>query len=162
MPNAPRFARAALLVLGSAVLAGLAATLATPRYAGARVPAAADLPWPRTVAPEDRRPPFVLMYVSSRCAHCSRAAVLLDSIADARGLRAVFVSNDTRADADAYQNRLALHHRLHLDSAGSLIHAVATQSVPTMVVFHSDGSRQLVVGFTHDAAYRQALSQFTQ
>lgn len=158
MPNAPRFARFALLVMGSAVLAGLAATWATPRYAGARVPPAADLPWPSTVSSSDRVPPLVLLYVDSRCAHCSRAAVLVDSIVAARGLRAVFVTHDTRADADAYQRRLRLRRGFALDSSRNLIHALGTGSVPTLVLFHADGSRQLLVGYRRDAPFRAALA----
>lgn len=160
MPNARRFALAALLVVGSAVLAGLVSTLATPRYAGARVPRAVDLPWPATVTPADRQPPFVLLYVDSHCPHCSRAAVLVDSIVNARGLRGIVVTSDTPADADAYQQRLGLHHALRLDSASTLMRAIGTRSVPTMVLFHADGSRQLVVGFTHDAPYLHTLAQF--
>jgi hypothetical protein len=159
MPNAPRFARFALLLTGSAILAGLAASRATPRYAGARVPTAASLPWPSTVKPGERQLPFVLLYVDSHCPHCSRAAVLVDSIAVTRGLRAVFASRDTPADADAYQARLGLHRRVAVDSSASLIHAIGTGSVPTLVVFHADGSRQLLVGYTDDAPYRSALAE---
>ena len=160
MPNARRFALTALLVLGSAGLAGLVATLATPRYAGARIPAASDLPWPSSLALADREPPFVLLYVDSHCPHCSRAAVLADSVVTARKLRGILVTSDTRADAIAYHERLRLHLALHLDSADVLIHALGTRSVPTMVLFHRDGSRQLVVGFTHDGPYRHALTGF--
>lgn len=162
MPNAPRFARFALLLTGSAILAGLATTWATPRYAGARVPSAADLPWPSAMAASERQLPFVLLYVDSHCSHCSRAAVLVDSLVVAHDLRAVFVSNDTRADADAYRARLGLHRPLVLDSSAALIHAIGTGSVPTLVLFHADGSRQLLVGFTHDAPYRSALVELAR
>ena len=160
MPNARRFALSALLVLGSAVLAGLVVALSTPRYAGARVPAAGDLPWPPTVRAADRVLPFLVLYVDSRCAHCSRAATLVDSIAAARGLRAIVVTRDAPADAEAYRRRLRLHRPLTSDSSAALLHAIGTRSVPTLVLFHGDGSRQLVVGFTRDAPYRHTLAEF--
>jgi hypothetical protein len=159
MPNAPRFARFALLLTGSAILAGLAATWATPRYAGARVPPAATLPWPPDALPSDRQLPFALLYVDSHCAHCSRAAVLVDSLAVANDLRVVFASRDTPSDADAYRSHLGLHRSLMVDSSAALIHALGTGSVPTLVVFHADGTRHLLVGFTRDGPYRAALSE---
>ena len=162
MPNARRFALSALLVLGSAVLAGLVVTLSTPRYAGARVPPAADLPWPAASVAAERRLPFLLLYVDSHCAHCSRAAVIVDSVATARGLRAIIVTRDSRAEADAYQQRLRLRRSLALDSAAALMHAIGTRSVPTLILFHPDGSRQLVVGFSNDGRYRHTLSEFAR
>lgn len=160
MPNAHRFALSALLVLGSAVLAGLVVALSTPRYAGARIPASADLPWPTAVRAADRRPPVILLYVDSHCAHCSRAATLVDSVAAARGLRAVIATRDTPKDAGAYRARLGLRLPLVLDSSAALLHALGTRSVPTLVLFHADGSRQLVVGFTSEARYRNTLAGF--
>jgi len=159
MPNARRFALSALLVLGSAVLAALVAAVSTPRYAGARVPAARDLPWPSSVRAADREPPFVLLYVDSHCSHCSRAATLVDSVVAARGLRGIIVTADGPADADAYRRRLGLHLALTRDSAAALMHAIGTRSVPTLVLFHADGSRQLLVGFTRDAPYRHSLAE---
>ena len=102
------------------------------------------------------------MYVDSQCRHCSRAAVLVDSVVNARKLRGIIVTSDARADANAYQRRLRLHIELHLDSASTLIHALGTRAVPTLVLFHRDGSRQLVVGYTHDAPYRKALAGFAR
>ncbi|HWE43604.1 MAG TPA: hypothetical protein VG432_13930 [Gemmatimonadaceae bacterium] len=160
MPDAHRFALSALLVLGSAVLAGLAVAVSTPRYAGARIPAAGELPWPPGAAAAERRPPFVLLYVDSHCAHCSRAAILVDSVAAARGLRAVIVTRDTPEDASAYRARLALRRPLVLDSSAALLHALGTRSVPTLVLFHADGARQLVVGLTSEARYRDTLAGF--
>lgn len=162
MPNARRFALSALLLGGSAVLAALAAVMSTPRHAGARVPTAAELPWPSLADVSDRRLPFLLLYVDSHCEHCSRAAILVDSVATARGLRAVIVSGDAPADADAYQHRLGLHLRIETDSASALLHAIATGAVPTLVLFHADGARELVVGFTRDAPYRATLAGFSQ
>ena len=162
MPNAHRFALAALLVVGSAVLAGLAVMVSTPRYAGARVPVVAELPWPATVRAADRRLPFALLYVDSHCGHCSRAAVLVDSIAAARGYRAVIATRDLPADADAYRRRLRMHLALAIDSSGALLRAIGTRSVPTLVLFHADGSRQLVVGFTNEPRYRATLAEFEQ
>ena len=162
MPNARRFALSALLLGGSAVLAGLVAVISTPRHAGARVPTAAELPWPTSAAVSERRLPFLLLYVDSHCAHCSRAAILVDSVATARGLRAVMMSNDAPGDALAYQRRLGLHLRIESDSASALLHAIATRAVPTLVLFHADGSRELVVGFTRDAPYRAMLAAFAQ
>ena len=158
MPNAHRFALSALLVVGSAVLAGLVVAASTPRYAGARVPPAVMLPWPPGIDRADPRPPFVLLYVDSHCAHCSRAAVLADSIATARGLRALLVTRDARAEADAYARRLELHRPLTVDSSGALLRAIGTHAVPTLVLFHADGSRELIVGFTRDRRYRAAFA----
>ena len=158
MPNAHRFALSALLVLGSAVLAGLVVAISTPRYAGARIPAAAELPWPPGAGAADRRPPFVLLYVDSHCAHCSRAAILVDSAVLVRGLRAVIATRDTPEDAAAYRARLGLP--VMADSPAALLHALGTRSVPTLVLFHADGSRQLVVGFTNEARYRDTLAGF--
>lgn len=160
MPNARRFAPAALLVGGSAVLAGVVVTLATPPYAGARVPAAPDLPWPTTVAATERRLPFALLYVDSHCPHCSRAAVLVDSVFIARGMRAVVVTSDSPDTAAAYERHLGLHFAVRSDSASALMHAIGTRSVPSLVLFHADGSRQLVVGFTHEASFRRVLAEF--
>lgn len=160
MPNAHRFALSALVVMASAVLAGLVVVGSTPRYAGARVPPAADLPWPRGSRPDGRRLPFVLLYVDSHCAHCSRAAVLVDSIVRARSLRVVIATRDDSADAAAYRNRLGLRLLLTSDSSAALLHALGTRAVPTLVLFHSDGSRQLVVGFTDERRYRNTLAEF--
>jgi hypothetical protein len=160
MPNAHRFALSALLVLGSAVLAGLAVIASTPRYAGARIPAASQLPWPRDVSAAARRLPFMLLYVDSHCAHCSRAAILVDSVAAARRLRAMITTRDTPEDAMAYRTRLRLHLPLSIDSSAALLHALGTRSVPTLVLFHADGSRQLVVGLTDEARYRTTLAGF--
>jgi len=162
MPNARRFALSALLVLGSAVLAGLTVAVSTPRYAGARVPPAANLPWPAASAAAERKLPFLLLYVDSHCAHCSRAAVIVDSVASARGIRSIIITRDSRADADAYQHRLRLGHSLAVDSAAVLMHAIGTRAVPTLILFHSDGSRQLVVGFGSDRRYRRLLAKFAR
>jgi hypothetical protein len=77
-------------------------------------------------------------------------------------LRLVIVTNDNRADADAYRARLGLHLPLHLDSASALMRALGTRAVPTLVLFHRDGSRQLLVGFMSDAPYRNALERFAR
>ena len=157
MPNARRFALSALLLGGSAALAALVVAISTPRYAGARVPAAAELPWPAGARDSDRRLPFVLLYVDSHCGHCSRAAVLVDSIASAHALRALIVSKDSVADAEGYRHRLALSRPVTRDSSATLLRALGTRSVPTLVLFHRDGSRELIVGFRNDALYRRAL-----
>ena len=162
MPNAHRFALAVLLLLGSAALAGLIVSLSTPRYAGARVPSARELPWPASVAAADRTPPFVLLYVSSSCDHCSRAAVLVDSLLTARRIRGVMVSNDAPNRAESYREKLHLTRALAHDSGSALIHAIGTHAVPTLVLFHADGSRQLLVGFAHDEPFRRAIEALEQ
>src|SRR5512142_2985364 len=131
MPNARRFALSALLVLGSAALAGLVVASSTPRYAGARVPAARDLPWPSTVRAADREPPFVLLYVDSHCAHCSRAATLVDSVVAVRGIHGIIVTRDAPEEAETYRRRLGLRLTLARDSSGALMRALGTRSVPT-------------------------------
>ena len=159
MPNAHRFALTALLVMGSAALAGLVVAVSTPRYAGARVPVAASLPWPTSLAIADRQPPFALLYVASACEHCSPAAVLVDSALAAGRLRGFIASNDERGVAEAYRAKLHLHRPIVLDSGAALLHALGTHAVPTLVLFHADGTRQLVVGFRRDATYRQVLTE---
>lgn len=158
MPNAHRFALSALLVIGSAALAGLVAVTATPRYAGARIPSAADLPWPARLPAAEHRPPFVMLYVASGCVHCSRAAVLLDSVITFGQRRGFIVTSDDRVAAGSYRTKLRLHRQLVLDPDSALMRALGTRAVPTLVVFHADGSRQLLVGFTDDAPYRRALA----
>ena len=162
MPNAHRFALSALLVMGGAALAGLIVALSTPRYAGARVPPAASLPWPKAVAPSQRRPPFALLYVASGCDHCSRAAVLVDSAVAAGRLNGFIATSDERGIADEYRQKLQLRRPLILDSGSVLLHALGTRAVPTLVLFHSDGTRQLVVGFMRDAQYRRVLEEFAR
>jgi hypothetical protein len=162
MPNARRFAQAALLILGSAVVAGLIVSLSTPRYAGARVPPARELPWPTSVAAVDHTPPFVLLYVSSGCSHCSRAATLVDSILAVRRMRGVIVTNDDPDRAESYRAKLHLTHSITRDSGSALLHAIGTHAVPTLILFHADGSRQLLVGFAHDEPFRRALEALEQ
>jgi hypothetical protein len=157
MPNAHRFALSALLVMGSAALAGLVAAISTPRYAGARVPPAAGLPWPKALSAADRQPPFALLYVASGCDHCSRAAALADSAIASGRLRGFIASNDEPVAAAAYREKLHLHRTIVFDSGSLLLRALGTHAVPTLVLFHADGTRELIVGFMRDAAYRRAL-----
>jgi hypothetical protein len=160
MPNARRFAFTALLVMGSAALAGFVVAISTPRYAGARVPSASSLPWPHGLATADHEPPFALLYVASGCEHCSRAAVLVDSAIYAGRLRGFVATNDERGVAEEYRAKLHLHRSIVLDSGAVLLHALGTRAVPTLVLFHADGTRQLVVGFRRDATYRHVLEEF--
>ena len=74
----------------------------------------------------------------------------------------MITTRDSPADADAYSRRLRLHIPLTRDSSGALLRAIGTRAVPTLVLFHADGSRQLVVGFTRDARYRAVLAGFEQ
>lgn len=158
-PRSRRFARSALLLTGSAVLAGVAALLVTPRFAGARIPPLHRLPWPAEVR-AGLEPPLALLYVQSGCSHCSHAAAVFDSVLARSRIRAIIATNDSRADASEYGRKLALQLPVTVDSGGALIHALGTRAVPTLVLFHADGSRQLVVGFTSDARYRATLEEF--
>lgn len=163
MPNhrSRRFARSALLLLGSAVLAGILAVVSTPRFAGARVPPIEDLPWPANIRPGVEAP-LALLYVQSRCGHCSRAAAIFDSVFALSSTRAIIATNDDSADERAYQAKLGLRVPITIDSGSRLIHALGTRAVPTLVLFHADGSRQLVVGFTDEAPYRAVLEEFVR
>ena len=156
-----RFARSALLLVGSAVLAGILAVVSTPRFAGARVPPVDALPWP-TSARAGIEAPLALLYVQSRCSHCSRAAVIFDSVFALSNTRAVIATNDDSTEADAYRGKLGLRLPITIDSGARLIHALGTRAVPTLVLFHADGSRQLVVGFTDDAPFRAILEEFVR
>jgi hypothetical protein len=146
--------------MGSAVLAGLVVTISTPRYAGARVPPAGSLPWPRGLAIADHQLPFALLYVASGCDHCSRAAAQVDSAIAAGRIRGFITTNDERGTADEYGAKLHLRRPIVLDSGAALLHALGTHAVPTLVLFHADGTRQLIVGFMHDDTYRRALEEF--
>lgn len=156
-----RFARAALLLVGSAVLAAVVATVSTPRFAGARVPGIEALPWPASVR-DEARAPLALIYVQSGCGHCSHAAQLFDSVFALSSTRAIIASNDSPQALERYRARLGLRLDITRDSGGALIRAVGTGAVPTLVLFHADGSRQLVVGFREAAPYREILESFAR
>jgi len=154
-----RFARAALLLMGSAVLAAVVATVSTPRFAGARVPGIEALPWPASVR-EAARAPLALLYVQSGCGHCSHAALIFDSVFALSSTRAIIASNDSQQVLERYRAKLGLRLDIARDSGGALIRALGTGAVPTLVLFHADGSRQLVVGFRNEEPYRELLQSF--
>lgn len=156
-----RFARTALLLGGSAALAGALAVMSTPRFAGARVPPVESLPWPASVRAEARSP-LALLYVQSGCGHCSRAAQIFDSVFAVSSTRAIVATNEGPQSADAYRAKLGLRLPIASDSGGALIRALGTRAVPTLVLFHADGSRQLVVGFTDEVPYRTLLESFVR
>lgn len=156
-----RFARSALLLVGSAVLAGVGAVLATPRFAGARIPRLEQLPWPAETR-AGLEAPVALLYVQSGCSHCSHAAAVFDSVLARSRVRAIIATNDSPDEASAYARKLGLQLPINVDSGGGLIHALGTRAVPTLVLFHADGSRQLVVGFTGEARYRATLEEFVR
>jgi hypothetical protein len=147
--------------VGSAALAGVLAIVSTPRFAGARVPPVESLPWPASVRAEARAP-LALIYVQSGCGHCSRAAQLFDSVFAISSTRAIIATNDGAEAADAYRSKLGLRLAITRDSGAALIRALGTGAVPTLVLFHADGSRQLVVGFTDEAPYRSLLASFSR
>jgi hypothetical protein len=152
-----RFARSALLLLGSAVLAAVLAVASTPRFARAKVPPLDSLPWNAVAGIERPRTPLALLYVQSSCSHCSAAARAIDSLALAGHFRAVIVTSDSAAAADAYRAKLSLRSPIALDTAKAMLHALNIESVPTLIVFAPDGARHLVVGFRGDAPYRRLL-----
>ena len=125
------------------------------------MPPVESLPWPASVRAEARTP-LALLYVQSGCGHCSRAAQLFDSVFALSSTRAVIATNDAPESADAYRTKLGLRLPITSDSGGALIHALGTRAVPTLVLFHADGSRQLVVGFTDEAPYRSLLESFVR
>ena len=159
--RSPRLAPTALLLVGSAVLAGILAIVSTPRFAGARVPPIETLPWPAAVRAEAEAP-LALLYVQSRCGHCSRAAVMFDSVFALSSTRAIIATDDDSAAAEAYHAKLGLRLPITRDSGARLIRALGTRSVPTLVLFHADGTRQLVVGFTDEGPYRDLLQSFVR
>jgi hypothetical protein len=159
MTTAPsRFARSALLVVGSAALAIALAVVSTPRFARAKVPPLDSLPWGAVARHVRPRPPLALLYVQSRCSHCSRAGVAFDSIAAALGVDAIVVTSDSAPAAELYRAKLSLHVPIALDTTKALLHALKIQSVPTLIVFGRDGSRYLAVGFRDSAPYRRLMS----
>jgi hypothetical protein len=152
-----RFARSALLLVGSAALAVALAVVSTPRFARAKVPPLDSLPWAAVVRHPRPRVPVALLYVQSRCSHCSRAAVAFDSIASALGVDGIVVTSDSAPVAESYRARLSLHAPISLDTSKALLHALKIQSVPTLIVFGRDGTRYLVVGFRDAAMYRRLM-----
>ena len=159
MTTAPsRFARSALPLVGSAALAIALVMISTPRFARAKVPPLDSLPWAAVTRHARPTAPVALLYVQSRCSHCSRAGVTFDSIVTTLGVGGIVVTSDSAPVADLYRAKLALHAPIALDTARALLHALKIQSVPTLIVFGSDGSRYLAVGFRDAAPYRRLMS----
>ena len=152
-----RFARSALLLVGSAALAIGLAVISTPRFARAKVPPLDSLPWAAVARHERPRTPAALLYVQSRCSHCSRAGATFDSIVTALGVHGIVVTSDSAPAADLYRVKLSLHAPIALDTTRALLRALKIQSVPTLVVFGRDGSRYMAVGFRDPAQYGRLL-----
>jgi hypothetical protein len=152
-----RFARSALLLVGSAALAIVLAVVSTPRFARAKVPPLDSLPWAAVERHARPRAPVALLYVQSRCSHCSRAGASFDSIAAALGIDGIVVTSDSAPAADLYRAKLSLHAPIALDTTRALLHALRIQSVPTLVIFCRDGSRYVAVGFRDRAQYGRML-----
>lgn len=152
-----RFARSALLLGGSAALAVALAVATTPRFARAKIPPLDSLPWASVGRLEAPNAPLAVLYVQSRCTHCSGAAAAFDSIARNAALQVVMITSDSAPAADAYRTRLSLRHPIALDTTRAMMRALRLQSVPTLIVFSRDGSRHLVVGFRGASAYRSLL-----
>jgi hypothetical protein len=152
-----RFARSALLLVGSAALAIALAVISTPRFARARVPPLDSLPWAAVGRHARPKAPVALLYVQSRCSHCSRAGVTFDSIVSALGVDGIVVTSDLAPAAELYRAKLSLHAPIALDTTKALLHALKIQSVPTLIVFGRDGSRYLTVGFRDAAPYRRLM-----
>ena len=158
MTTAPsRFARSALLVVGSAALAIALAVISTPRFARAKVPPLDSLPWAAVARHTRPTAPVALLYVQSRCVHCSRAGVTFDSIVSALGIDGIVVTSDSAPVADLYRAKLLLRAPIALDTARALLHALKIQSVPTLIVFGRDGASYLAVGFRDARAYRRLM-----
>jgi hypothetical protein len=139
------------------VLAVALAIASTPHFVRATVPPLDSLPWAavdRLTAP---RVPLAVLYVQSRCSHCSRAAVTFDSIAAAIRVPGIVVTSDSASVADAYRAKLSLRSAIALDTARRLMTALEIESVPTLVVFGRDGSRRLTVGFRDRSAYSRLM-----
>ena len=153
-----RFARSALPLVGSAALAIVLAVISTPRFARAKVPPLDSLPWAAVAHHARPVAPVALLYVQSRCVHCSRAGVVFDSIATALGVDGIVVTSDSAPTAERYRAKLSLHAPLALDTTKALLHALKIRSVPTLIVFGRDGTRYLAVGFRDAAAYRRLMS----
>lgn len=155
--SSSRFAPAALLLVGSALLAVVLAVATTPGFARAKVPPLDALPWEAVERAATVHPPVALLYVQSACSHCSAAAVALDSLARLEHVRAIVLTSDTPSAADAYRTRLALPQPIALDTTRAMMHALGVHAVPTLIVFARDGSTRLAVGFRSAAAYRKLL-----
>lgn len=159
MTTAPsRFARSALLLAGSAALAIALAVISTPRFARAKVPPLDSLPWAAVARHERPSAPVALLYVQSRCSHCSRAGITFDSIVASSGVNGIIVTSDSAPVADLYRAKLSLRAPIALDTVRALLHALKIESVPTLIVFGRDGARYLAVGFRDAATYRRLMS----
>jgi hypothetical protein len=154
--GASRFARSVLLLVGSAVLAVVVAVTTTPRFVAAKVPPLDSLPW-NAVNMAAPHSPVALLYVQSRCIHCSAAASALDSLTRTGPTHGIVMTSDSLTAARAYRAKLSLREPIALDTSRAMMHVLQIHSVPTLIVFASDGSRHLLVGFRGPRPYGNLL-----
>ena len=138
-------------------LAVAMAIASTPHFVRATVPPLDSLPWADVHRLTEPHAPLAVLYVQSRCSHCSPAAAAFDSIAAAIGVTGIVVTSDSAPVADAYRAKLSLRSPIALDSERRLMTALRIESVPTLVVFGRDGSRRLTVGYRDRSAYARLL-----
>lgn len=150
-----RFARTALLLVGSAALAGTVALIATPSHIEAKVPPLDALPW--SVSGTDRPDlPVAILYVDERCSHCGPAAREASASASASGATLLVVGRGSRDSTRDYGRRLALRSPIGADTSGALGRALGVRAVPALFLFARDGQRAVLVGF-RGGDYARAL-----
>ena len=147
MTTATRFARAALLLGGSAAVAGTLAILSTPSQVAADVPALPALPWAAVAGAPAPLPPAAILYASERCAHCAPATRAASTAAAAAGVTLVVVAHGSVDSTRRYAARLSLRSPVAADTSGALGRALGVRNVPALFLFARDGSRFVLVGF---------------
>lgn len=157
MTTTTRFARAALLLGGSAAVAGTLAILSTPSQVAADVPALPALPWAAVAGAPAPLPPAAILYASERCAHCAPAARAASAEAAAAGVTLVVVAHGSADSTRRYAARLSLRSPVAADTSGALGRALGVRNVPALFLFARDGSRSVLVGFRDARAYARAL-----
>lgn len=157
MTHHRRFARTALLLGGSAALAGTVALFATPSQVTANVPSLDRLPWETVAGAAAPEPPAAILYVSERCAHCAPAAKAASAAAADAGATLVVVARGSVDSTRRYARQLALRSPIASDTNGAIGRALGVRSVPAMFLFARDGSRSVLVGFRGGREYARAL-----
>lgn len=157
MTTATRFARAALLLGGSAAVAGTLAILSTPPQVAADVPPLPALPWASLAGASAPETPAAILYASERCAHCAPAARAASAAAADAGVTLLVVAHASIDSTRRYAARLSLRAPVAADTNGALGRALRVRNVPALFLFARDGSRAVLVGFRDARDYARAL-----
>lgn len=152
-----RFTRSALLLGGSAVLAGIVAVVVTPTQVTATVPPLDALPWGTVVGAATPTLPLAILYVSERCSHCGPATRAASAAASDLGATLLVVARGRVDSTRRYAERLAVAAAVVADTSGTFGRALGVRAVPALFLFARDGQRSVVVGFRGRRGYERAL-----